>query len=134
MYLSLFLAIVSLVCLAISFCCDGRKSAIIAGLTVLIGCISLTLMLTEKKSNEQIMMERIVILEKAKDSTDPAVLAMAKSIQEEIAKEQEQKEQSRIEKEQRDKFFKENKLAIVLALIIFNVFFLFFAFKIFNRN
>lgn len=79
------------------------------------------------KSKEEVMAERIVILEQAKDSTDPAVLTMAKSIQEEIAKEQE-------EKEQRDKFFEENKLAIVLASIIFNVFFLFFVFKIFNRN
>lgn len=86
------------------------------------------------KSKEEVMAERIVILEKAKDSTDPAVLEMAKSIQEEVAKEQEQKEQSRIEKEQRDKFFEENKLVIILASMIFNVFFLFFVFKIFNRN
>lgn len=88
----------------------------------------------QSKSKEEVMAERIVILEKAKDSTDPAVLAMAKSIQEEITKEQEQKEQSRIAKEQRDKFFEENKLAIVIAVVIFNILAMLFVFKIFNRN
>lgn len=117
MDLSLFLAIVSFVCLAMSFYCDGRKSVVMAVLTVVIGCISLTLILTEKKSNEQIMMERIIILEKAKDSTDPTVLAIAQSVKAEIAKEQEQKEQSRIEKEKRDKFLEENpKLPMILLM------------------
>lgn len=133
MDLSSFLTLVSSIFLAISFCLDGRKGLAMAGFAIAIACIAFIAVLTEKKDNEQIM-ERIVILEKAKDSTDPTVLEMAKFIREDIIKEQEQKEQSRVAREKRDKFFEDNKITIIIVAAVFNIFAMIFVFKIFNRN
>lgn len=48
-----------------------------------------------QKSKEEVMMERITIIEQAKDSKDPTVVAMVQSIKDDIEREREQ-EQARL--------------------------------------
>lgn len=110
----------SLIFVIASFYLKDLKGAISAGMGVILGVITLTLIFTQdiaSKSNEELAMERIAILEKAKDSTDPTIIAIADEIKEEVAKEQAAKEQARVEREKRDKFLEENpKLPMILLM------------------
>lgn len=102
-----------------AFYLKDLKGAISAVLGVIFSVIALTLMFTQdiSKSNEELAMERIAILEKAKGSTDPTIIAIADEIKEEVAKKQAAKEQARVEKEEKDKFLEENpKLPMILLM------------------
>lgn len=86
-----------LIFVIVAFYLKDLKGAISAVLGVIFSVIALTLMFTQdiSKSNEELAMERIAILEKAKGSTDPTIIAIADEIKEEVAKEQEEKRASK---------------------------------------
>lgn len=130
---------VGLIFVIAGFYLKDLKSAISAGLGVIFSVIALTLMFTQdisSKSNEELAMERIAILEKAKGSTDPTIIAIADEIKEEVAKEQAEKEQARVEREQADQFVKENPNLVILltTLAVFCLMGLLWGFFLMSRD